>query len=65
MAYIRYTPSVDNPHADFADEVYFPPENHQEAESEFPLFIFKSHPKIFDILHIYMFWTQILTGHRQ
>lgn len=25
VAIIKYTPSVDNPHADFADEVYYPP----------------------------------------
>ncbi|XP_050310499.1 receptor-type tyrosine-protein phosphatase-like N [Anthonomus grandis grandis] len=26
VAIIKYTPSVDNPHASFADEVYYPPE---------------------------------------
>lgn len=25
VAIIKYTPSVDNPNADFADEVYYPP----------------------------------------
>lgn len=25
VAIIKYTPSVENPHAEFADEVYFPP----------------------------------------
>jgi hypothetical protein len=25
MAIVKYTPSIENPHADFADEVYYPP----------------------------------------
>lgn len=25
VAYVKFTPSSNNPHADFADEVYFPP----------------------------------------
>lgn len=25
VAYVKFTPSANNPHADFADEVYFPP----------------------------------------
>lgn len=32
VAIVKYTPSVANPHADFADEVYYPPvESEREA----------------------------------
>nr|XP_023021950.1 receptor-type tyrosine-protein phosphatase N2 [Leptinotarsa decemlineata] len=32
VAIIKYTPSVDDPHASFADEVYYPPINRQNQE---------------------------------
>ncbi|XP_030751242.1 receptor-type tyrosine-protein phosphatase N2 [Sitophilus oryzae] len=32
VAIIKYTPSVDNPHADFADEVYYPPVDNSQQE---------------------------------
>lgn len=32
VAIIKYTPSVDNPQSDFADEVYFPPEDERERQ---------------------------------
>ncbi|KAF7287318.1 hypothetical protein GWI33_001683 [Rhynchophorus ferrugineus] len=32
VAIIKYTPSVDNPHADFADEVYYPPVDNKQQE---------------------------------
>lgn len=33
VAIIKYTPSVDNPQSDYADEVYFPPED-ERAQQE-------------------------------
>lgn len=32
VAIIKYTPSIDNPHADFADEVYYPPVDNRQQE---------------------------------
>lgn len=33
VAIIKYTPSVDDPHAAYADEVYYPPVNNKARES--------------------------------
>lgn len=33
VAIIKYTPSVDNPHADYADEVYYPPEDNRPMQN--------------------------------
>lgn len=35
MAYVKFTPSVGNPQTDYADEVYFPPQNEEEEEEAF------------------------------
>lgn len=34
VAIIKYTPSVDNPHANFADEVYYPPVDNTRQQEE-------------------------------
>ncbi|KAJ9590447.1 hypothetical protein L9F63_016534, partial [Diploptera punctata] len=32
LAYVKFTPSASNPHPEFADEVYFPPQSEEEEE---------------------------------
>ncbi|XP_069677518.1 receptor-type tyrosine-protein phosphatase N2 isoform X2 [Periplaneta americana] len=34
LAYVKFTPSASNPHPEFADEVYFPPQTDEEGEED-------------------------------
>ena len=34
LAYVSFTPSASNPHPEFADEVYFPPQTEEEVEQD-------------------------------
>jgi hypothetical protein len=34
LAYVSFTPSASNPHTEFADEVYFPPQMDEDVEKD-------------------------------
>ncbi|KAF4519005.1 hypothetical protein B566_EDAN009768, partial [Ephemera danica] len=40
VAFVRFTPSADNPHPEFADETYFPPLDRQHGPSGRPVSAF-------------------------
>ena len=37
LAYVKFTPSASNPHPEFADEVYFPPQSEEELDKDLVL----------------------------
>jgi hypothetical protein len=34
LAYVSFTPSASNPHTEFADEIYFPPQMDEDVEQD-------------------------------